>query len=354
MNLDGFFLGANTPVGFYSLYETQLRRYRKLYILKGGPGCGKSTFIKAVIEALSVRGEDFEPISCSSDPDSLDGAVFPALDAAIVDGTAPHVFEPKYALSGQYYIDMSRFADLDSISVNRQEIERLTDGYKVHYANAYSLLKSVGALEELKRKLTSGAAARIAARAEGIIRRELKGTDKNVIAGKTTCRFLDSICHRGHVFRFERACDLCDRVYEIRSDFATGWELIRVIGAAALQRGFHTVSCTSPLSPAVPAHLLIPRLKLAFLTVPSGCPLPVPPVKTIIADRAIHTKEFFSQRPLLTAAAKSEKTMLTLVQSELKHAYDLHEELETCYSEHIDFDALHRYAVKTADRILLS
>ena len=40
-----YFLGANAPTGFYSLYDHLLapEEARAIYILKGGPGCGKST-----------------------------------------------------------------------------------------------------------------------------------------------------------------------------------------------------------------------------------------------------------------------------------------------------------------------
>ena len=44
-----FFLGANSGEGFYSLYDQMLNgRFDDLLILKGGPGCGKSTFLKTL------------------------------------------------------------------------------------------------------------------------------------------------------------------------------------------------------------------------------------------------------------------------------------------------------------------
>ena len=37
------FLGANTPIGFVSLFDELYDPYQEqhLYIIKGGPGCGK-------------------------------------------------------------------------------------------------------------------------------------------------------------------------------------------------------------------------------------------------------------------------------------------------------------------------
>lgn len=87
-----YFLGANSPSGFYSLYDQLIppQSARAIYILKGGPGCGKSTLMRAVARQLEQAGAACEYILCSGDPDSLDAVVAPQLGAALVDGTAPH------------------------------------------------------------------------------------------------------------------------------------------------------------------------------------------------------------------------------------------------------------------------
>ena len=87
-----FYLGANSPTGFYSLYDQLLEpeQAETIYILKGGPGCGKSSLMRRVAQAMEEKGASVEYIACSGDPDSLDAVVFPALNTAIVDGTAPH------------------------------------------------------------------------------------------------------------------------------------------------------------------------------------------------------------------------------------------------------------------------
>ena len=76
-----FYLGANSPGGFYSLYDELLRpeEARSIYILKGGPGCGKSSLMRRVGAAMEEHGLDVEYIVCSGDPDSLDAVVIPAL-----------------------------------------------------------------------------------------------------------------------------------------------------------------------------------------------------------------------------------------------------------------------------------
>ena len=90
-----FFLGANSAEGFYGLYDQLLdARLYDLIILKGTPGCGKSTFMRRAAAALEERGLETVYIHCSGDPDSLDGVIAPAIRTAIVDGTAPHGTAP--------------------------------------------------------------------------------------------------------------------------------------------------------------------------------------------------------------------------------------------------------------------
>jgi len=87
-----FFLGANTPQGFVSRFD-QLADASdgwRAFILKGGPGTGKSTLMRRVISKVEERCSLVEMIHCSSDVDSLDGVIVPAIKTSIADGTAPH------------------------------------------------------------------------------------------------------------------------------------------------------------------------------------------------------------------------------------------------------------------------
>ena len=41
-----YFAGGHTARGFYPLYESNLQGLDRIFILKGGPGTGKSTLIR--------------------------------------------------------------------------------------------------------------------------------------------------------------------------------------------------------------------------------------------------------------------------------------------------------------------
>ena len=54
------FLGANTGEGFFSVYDEFCPPDSGvfLWVIKGGPGCGKSSFMKAVGRAAEDAGLD--------------------------------------------------------------------------------------------------------------------------------------------------------------------------------------------------------------------------------------------------------------------------------------------------------
>ena len=93
-----FFLAANSAQGFFSLFNELYEPDEgwKAYIIKGGPGTGKSGLMRKIAQAAEDRGYTVERIICSSDPDSLDAVIIPEKKICFADGTAPHVMEARY------------------------------------------------------------------------------------------------------------------------------------------------------------------------------------------------------------------------------------------------------------------
>ena len=105
-----YFLGANSRDGFSSLYRFFPGSGDDYcHIIKGGPGTGKSSFMKQIGQAAEERGFDVHYVLCSGDPDSLDGVYLPALHLAWVDGTAPHVGEPRCFGVDSDYVNLGSF-----------------------------------------------------------------------------------------------------------------------------------------------------------------------------------------------------------------------------------------------------
>ena len=95
-NVRALFPGAMGPEGFISCFDHLMpeAKLRRLLILKGGPGVGKSTFMRRIHALLSSQGEETTLYFCSGDPDSLDAVAAPEAGILILDGTAPHIVDP--------------------------------------------------------------------------------------------------------------------------------------------------------------------------------------------------------------------------------------------------------------------
>ena len=144
-----FFLAANSGRGFYSLYDGfPERRGVFLSIIKGGPGTGKSGFMRRISAAAKQSGLDTEEIICSGDPDSVDGVYVPAWQIAYVDGTAPHVREVPFPAASGAYLDLGQFYRCEELVPKLPELMRLTERYRAHYARAYDELRQAKTLHD--------------------------------------------------------------------------------------------------------------------------------------------------------------------------------------------------------------
>lgn len=212
-----FFLGANSAEGFYGLYDQLLdARLYDLIILKGTPGCGKSTFMRRAAAALEERGLETVYIHCPGDPDSLDGVIFPAIGTAIVDGTAPHVLEPRYALAHERYVDLSQCCDSAAAkevangltALTRTPIARPT-ARRTMFCGARR--RGCGTTRFGARALRRGKAAA----PRGGDRRRASSKGRGETRGRAADVFLGGLTCQGKVCRFDSVDVLCPRVYEL-------------------------------------------------------------------------------------------------------------------------------------------
>lgn len=132
-----YFAGGNTSKGFFSLYDSNYAGLEKVFILKGGPGTGKSTLMKKIAAEWQEKEFDVEYIHCSSDSDSVDGVICPALKIGIVDGTEPHVVEPKAPGAIEEYVNLGDAWNSQKLSTEKAEIIRLMDERQEAYNKAY-------------------------------------------------------------------------------------------------------------------------------------------------------------------------------------------------------------------------
>ena len=92
-----YFPGANTGRGFIGHFEGIVPPWSEphyTYVLKGGPGVGKSTLMKKCAAIARANGFTVEEFRCASDPESFDAVRIPQRRLVLLDGTAPHTIDP--------------------------------------------------------------------------------------------------------------------------------------------------------------------------------------------------------------------------------------------------------------------
>ena len=142
-----YFAAANSFEGFKSNFGAvfNAREFKKLYVLKGGPGTGKSTLMKKIAERFD-KDAVVTKILCSSDNASLDGVIIEKGDVkiGIADGTSPHVIEPRYPGAVEEIISLADGFDYRALMENAEQIIKLSDEKNASYKSAYQTLYKAG------------------------------------------------------------------------------------------------------------------------------------------------------------------------------------------------------------------
>ncbi|MFW6006946.1 MAG: hypothetical protein ACOC1O_03470 [bacterium] len=138
--ITNFFPGGNTVNGFHSFYEYLTYNCQKVYIIKGGPGTGKSTTMKKIGKKAINSGYDIEYHWCSSDNDSIDGVVITDKNTAILDGTAPHTMDPKYPGVIEDIINVGRCWNNQQLNKNKKQIINLFQKISEKFEQTYRYL----------------------------------------------------------------------------------------------------------------------------------------------------------------------------------------------------------------------
>lgn len=342
-----YFLGANSPQGFYSLYDQliPIEDASAVYILKGGPGCGKSTLMRQVALAAEEADMEVEYILCSGDPDSLDAVVLPRQGIALADGTAPHVIEPKYPGIVERYVNLGECYDTAALSPLRHSVKDCMSGYQDCYRRAYRCLDAAAQImADVRAALSSPELEqRMQKRAAGILGREVRRR-KAQTPGRVTQRFLSAVTHKGEITLFETAQAQCSRIYELSDSYGLAHTMLTYLLAGITAAGYDVVACPCPMVPERLEHLLVPQLSLAFLSTSPTAPFPGRPYRRIRLDAMVGPELLRRSRPRLRFSRKVAASLMEEAVSSLAQAKAMHDDLEAIYNPHVDFERVNRTA----------
>lgn len=352
------FPGGNTGVGFHSFYEHIIGEdAERLFIIKGGPGVGKSTFMRRLADEVLEMGLDLELECCSSDNDSLDGVLIPGLRVAFIDGTAPHVVDPKNPAAVDEIINFGDYWNRDGIRKHRDDILRINRETGRLFRRAYDYLAiAKHAMDLYERNITDLGAldfGGLSEQAESLADSALGQRSRRAPA-KVRRMFASAISPGGLVNHLDTLMKGIERKYLVMGTPGTGrTTMIKKVADLALSRGFFVECFHCALDPSKVDHVIVPDLGVAII----NCSWPHA-VTAESGDVVIDTNRFvITERlgPLEYEIAEAERTYRQALENGQKlisQAKRKHDELEQYYSPYMDFDGIHRLRARMLDTLV--
>lgn len=353
-----FFLGANTPHGFVSYFDELCdpTQFQSTVLLKGGPGTGKSTLMKKVMNAFSENDCLTECCPCSADPDSLDAVIGWDKNICVVDGTPPHILEPCYPGAQEQPLNLCDCWDESYLKAHKDQIIRLADGASLLHKRASRFLSAAGTLIadncRLIHELTN--LPKIRSVAERTFKKELgtfpKSDFGNFIEHR---RFLSAVTAEGILLFEDTITSLCDKVYVICDDFGLCSKIFMDhIRTLCMNAGLQIYTCSCPLSPYDKIdHILIPSLSLGFVTSNPFLRPCITPYRTIHFRRFTDMVALKSKKARVSFNRKAAKELLGEAVRLISEAKVLHDELEEIYKKATDFTCVEKLTEKLLSQI---
>lgn len=340
-----FFLGANTPNGFVGYMQDVYRPEEDwmVYLLKSGPGTGKSTLLKSLYRRMTDMGVDVEAILCSSDPDSFDGVIIPQYKICVLDGTAPHVLEPRYWGGVETIVPLETCAD--TAALRRQAVGIIADTDRVAelHKRCRRFMSAVASLlSDSYRIALSCLDIPKAIKYAGKLAANEFGTRPNGRIGRESRRFLSAVTPQGLMVFHQTIQSLCSRIYVIEDEYGAASRILMYeLRQAALATGHDIISCPCPLSPNEKLeHILVPDIGVGFTTSNPWHKVDFPAYRRIHATRFTDESALKEKKQLLNFNRRAARELLNEAVASLVEAKAQHDYLERYHIEAMDWKAV--------------
>lgn len=341
MKYEKYFLGGSSPTGFKTrFYNLISDSDYYTYIIKGGPGTGKSSLMKRLADAFP--DEEKEIYYCSSDPDSYDAVLFKKPKVIILDGTAPHVFDPDYPGAVQRIIDLGQYWDNSRLKANKKAIIESTDVYLQYHARCKRFITALAAI--------TGDTVQIARSAinekklDSFTTRLSKKLlpKKSGSEGTIFFKQISAITPKGYLTNIPEN----DTIYLLNDSYMAGSDyFLRKLTGDITSKGYDAqVSLCTLHNEDSFEHLRIPELSISFLSSTHINNLILNAKNPINFQRFYDKNIIRNKKSRLRFNASAVKNLQSEAVSSLKCAKDSHDILEHYYIESVDFDSVNRLA----------
>lgn len=350
-NIMRFYPGGNTGNGFVSFYNNiALGDDERMIILKGGPGVGKSSFMKKLGKHFFDKGYNIEYFNCSSDNSSVDGVRIPNLNVSVIDGTSPHVVDPKYPIAVDEIVNLGRYVNVPKMRENKYEIIRITKEISAIYKCVYAFLRSA------KEMYHSGISIYECAKDKKIERKLSEFISNNIFKDKVAEEkyerremFLSAITPLGVVNMAEE--NARDNIIYIKSPFFAQNGIVENIKYEAEKRNENVWVFHNLIDPKMISHLYLKQRDLWIISADENS-------RCKESCRVFDAEEIYIKKFILNDSDKLfdiGKNFKMLMEDAIKHislAKKRHDELEKFYIPNVDFEKIDECFEVTKNKIL--
>jgi hypothetical protein len=354
-----YYPGGNTADGYISFFGEILKKdtVGRIAVIKGGPGTGKSTFMKKIGGRLEGSGEMVDYLHCSSDTNSLDGIYLPKYNTAMLDGTYPHVFEARYPASSDIILNFGEFINENELKKYAAEIKNLNSEIGYKFNEAYKYLGAAKKISEVM-EYKSGAnldGREISNTAYNISKRVVDYSNSGSMkdfsywicggespSGAKKKFFLSAVTPTGTKNYMDY--DFLDR-YVIKLDCQTGdcgYKILNQIISFCQNGNIDTEAYYCPLKPNCPEHIIFPSANVAVTVGNSYHNYAYP-------DEVIYYNDFIKGSYDNGKEQVIYANLIELAIASLGDAGKLRHGLEKFYSDNFDFAKLKEFEERTVD-----
>jgi hypothetical protein len=323
-----YFAAANTAEGFHSLFSEVFspNSLSRIYVIKGGPGTGKSTFMYGIGARAEALGYDTEYYYCSADTGSLDGVKIPALGVALLDGTPPHTVEPRYPGVCETVVDLAANFRTEALLTHGAEIKLFADECLLCYKRSVRFLSAAGEAE--KARLDTTRKAFELEKAEKAVRRLLSRAKPQ--GGGCEERYVSALGTHGAA-HIKNTRIKCENTVYISGKYGAETLFLGVVYEQARALGYTLMRHPDVLLRESTEGLYIKEMKTFFSIRDEGD-------GKINAMRFVSDAVLAENRAKLRFAEKCRDMLIAGALSELAEMGKKHDALEKFYVSAMDFE----------------
>ena len=337
-----YFAAANGFTGFRSYFGEVFnpKNYDALYVIKGGPGTGKSSLMRRISDAISKRGAETEEILCSSDSDSLDGIILKSNDKkiAMLDGTSPHERDAIIPGAIDCIINLGECWDANWLKAQRDKILTLTSEKKRAYSSAYFYLNLAGVYWDRRTQIKK---SKINIRFLNSLAKSKAELIKGATSGEKITRLISGFGKKGYI-----TLDTPERItserYTLCGDDVCAVEYLNLLSEYLYRYGVEFIHCVNPLDGEATEAVYIPSLSIFVSCREGGTEIELYDAMTSLTE---------SEKESLRIGEEIYNRAIFEGERWFRIAADLHARLEEIYTSAMNFDLVDNIFNKTLKEI---